>query len=152
MRAASGTHYQLSVAPKYRGPRDAGRDALGVRVCCCDATVCTCPSGIRVRSLIYEWPSLELVRALTGATEAAYAALTFSGKLGSSEMEAETKRGAEAEGGSDLLASVGSAPDYLLTLWDWQVGGCMRARACLCVFARVWCGVCELVAGQSKGR
>jgi len=50
---------------------------------------------------IFEYPSLKLHRILRDGTEEAYAHLDFSPK-------------------GDKLASVGSAPDYMLTLWDWK--------------------------------
>lgn len=51
--------------------------------------------------LIYQFPSLKLFRILRGGTEAAFTALNFSpdGKL---------------------LAAVGTFPDYMLTVWDWE--------------------------------
>ena len=50
---------------------------------------------------IFEYPSLKLHRILRDGTEEAYAHLDFSPK-------------------GDKLASVGSAPDYMLTVWDWK--------------------------------
>lgn len=50
---------------------------------------------------IFEYPSLKLHRILRDGTEEAYAHLDFSPK-------------------GDKLASVGSAPDYMLTVWDWR--------------------------------
>lgn len=50
---------------------------------------------------IFEYPSLKLHRILHEGTEEAYANLDFSPK-------------------GDKLASVGSAPDYMLTVWDWK--------------------------------
>lgn len=50
---------------------------------------------------IYEYPSLKLYRILRKGTERSYSSVTFSGS-------------------GDMLASVGSDPDYLLTVWDWK--------------------------------
>ncbi|XP_062841766.1 cilia- and flagella-associated protein 44 isoform X2 [Trichomycterus rosablanca] len=51
--------------------------------------------------IIYEYPSLRPYRILRGGTGHAYSCVDFN-----------------REG--TLLASVGSAPDYMLTLWDWK--------------------------------
>lgn len=51
---------------------------------------------------IYAYPSMKLYRVLTGGTEMAYVHCEFSSKLG------------------DKLVSVGSEPDYTLTVWDWM--------------------------------
>ena len=51
--------------------------------------------------LIYEYPSLKLYRMLRKGTLEAYAHLSFNPK-------------------GDLIASVGSDPDYQLTVWDWK--------------------------------
>ncbi|XP_069562406.1 cilia- and flagella-associated protein 44 [Brachyistius frenatus] len=51
--------------------------------------------------IVYEYPSLALHRVLRGGTEQDYSFVDFS------------------HDGS-LLASVGSAPDYMLTLWNWR--------------------------------
>ncbi|KAI8470236.1 MAG: hypothetical protein J3K34DRAFT_459006 [Monoraphidium minutum] len=60
---------------------------------------------------VYEWPSLALAATLPCGTERAYTAVEFDG-----------------EGG--LLAAVGGAPDYLLTLWAWREGAVvLRAKA-----------------------
>ena len=50
---------------------------------------------------VYVWPSLRRYRVLEGGTSQGYADLAF-----------------DPEG--DLLASVGTAPDFLLTVWDWR--------------------------------
>lgn len=57
--------------------------------------------GIKPNVNIFEYPSLKLHRILRDGTEEAYAHLDFSPK-------------------GDKLASVGSAPDYMLTVWDWK--------------------------------
>ncbi|KAG2482730.1 hypothetical protein HYH03_018361 [Edaphochlamys debaryana] len=60
---------------------------------------------------IYSYPALECVKVLSGGTERAYSALAFDAK-------------------GDTLASVGSFPDFLLTLWDWkQEAIVLRAKA-----------------------
>ena len=51
--------------------------------------------------IIYEYPSLRTYRILRNGTEAAYSDLDFSHT-------------------GNQLASVGSAPDYMLTVWDWK--------------------------------
>jgi WD40 repeat protein len=50
---------------------------------------------------IYEYPSLKVFRILRKGTERAYSDVSFS-----------------ADG--NLLATVGAAPDFLLTVWDWR--------------------------------
>ncbi len=50
---------------------------------------------------IYEYPSLKVFRILRKGTERAYSDVTFS-----------------ADG--NLIATVGAAPDFLLTVWDWR--------------------------------
>ena len=57
--------------------------------------------GIKPNINIFEYPSLKLHRILCEGTEEAYANVDFSPK-------------------GDKLASVGSAPDYMLTVWDWK--------------------------------
>ncbi|XP_056336376.1 cilia- and flagella-associated protein 44 [Danio aesculapii] len=57
--------------------------------------------GRQPNIIIYEYPSLRPYRILRGGTGVAYSCVCFS-----------------ADG--SLLASVGSAPDYTLTLWDWR--------------------------------
>ena len=51
--------------------------------------------------IIYEYPSLKLYRILRGGTETGYAFVDFNPA-------------------GTLLASVGSQPDFMLTVWDWQ--------------------------------
>lgn len=55
---------------------------------------------------IYSWPEVEKIGELVGASEKAVAFMTFS-------PVTKTRTG-------DLLASVGSSPDFMLTLWNWQ--------------------------------
>jgi len=50
---------------------------------------------------IYEYPSLDCIRILRNGTENGYSCVKFNPK-------------------GDKLASVGKAPDFLLTIWDWQ--------------------------------
>ncbi|WIA29897.1 hypothetical protein OEZ86_012366 [Tetradesmus obliquus] len=60
---------------------------------------------------IYAYPSLELVQTLAAGTERSYSCAVFS-----------------PDGA--MLASVGSSPDYLLTLWDWASGATLlRCKA-----------------------
>ena len=56
--------------------------------------------GTKPDILIYEYPSLRIYRILRNGTEKAYSNLDFS------------KDGTK-------LASVGSFPDYMLTIWNW---------------------------------
>ncbi|XP_053530993.1 cilia- and flagella-associated protein 44 isoform X1 [Ictalurus punctatus] len=51
--------------------------------------------------IIYEYPSLQPYRILRGGTGKAYSCVNFNGD-------------------GTLLASVGGAPDYMLTVWDWN--------------------------------
>ena len=53
---------------------------------------------------IYSYPDLRLYRLLREGTEQAYSDLDFS----------------SATSDGKLLASVGSSPDYMLTVWDWR--------------------------------
>ncbi len=88
-------------------------------------------------SIVYAWPSLEPVGSFAGGTEAAYVALDFSPQtLAGSQRTSRrtTAQDADSSSGStttsDLLASLGAAPDYLLTLWDWRSGvEVMRCKA-----------------------
>jgi len=57
--------------------------------------------GINPNIFIYEYPSFKIVRCCRLGTERAYSDVTFD------------KTGTK-------LASVGSEPDYLLTVWDWD--------------------------------
>ncbi|XP_050928726.1 cilia- and flagella-associated protein 44 [Lates calcarifer] len=57
--------------------------------------------GNQPNIIVYEYPSLRPHRILRGGTERAYSFVDFN------------------HDGS-LLASVGSAPDYMLTLWNWR--------------------------------
>ncbi|XP_053266653.1 cilia- and flagella-associated protein 44 [Pleuronectes platessa] len=57
--------------------------------------------GTQPNIIIYEYPSLRLHRILRGGTEQAYSFVEFN------------------RDGS-LLASVGSFPDFMLTLWNWR--------------------------------
>ncbi len=57
--------------------------------------------GVKPNIVIYEYPSLKLYRILRDGTELAYANLDFSPN-------------------GEKLASVGSAPDYMLIVWDWK--------------------------------
>ncbi|CAM4635885.1 unnamed protein product [Leuciscus chuanchicus] len=69
--------------------------------------------GRQPNIIIYEYPSLRPYRILRGGTGSTYSYMDFN------------------RDGS-LLASVGGAPDYMLTLWDWrqeQVTLCNKAFA-----------------------
>jgi len=57
--------------------------------------------GERPNIFVYEYPTLKLLRVLRRGTENAYTALAFSAS-------------------GEKIASVGSFPDYMLTVWDWK--------------------------------
>uniref|UniRef100_A0A8C4IP88 Cilia- and flagella-associated protein 44 n=1 Tax=Dicentrarchus labrax TaxID=13489 RepID=A0A8C4IP88_DICLA len=57
--------------------------------------------GNQPNIIVYEYPSLRPYRILRGGTERAYSFMDFNYD-------------------GSLLASVGSAPDFMLTLWDWR--------------------------------
>nr|XP_025949781.1 cilia- and flagella-associated protein 44 isoform X3 [Dromaius novaehollandiae] len=57
--------------------------------------------GKKPNLIIYEYPSLRPYRILRGGTEEAYVSADFNHS-------------------GTLLASVGSNPDYMLTIWDWK--------------------------------
>ena len=57
--------------------------------------------GVWPHIYIYEYPSLKLYRVLRRGTEKSYSCVCFSGN-------------------GELLASVGSNPDFLLTVWEWK--------------------------------
>ncbi|CAI9594588.1 unnamed protein product, partial [Staurois parvus] len=57
--------------------------------------------GHKPNIILYEFPSLKPFRILRGGTEEAYAFIDFNMS-------------------GTLLASVGSSPDYMLTIWDWK--------------------------------
>jgi WD40 repeat protein len=50
---------------------------------------------------IYHYPTLKLYRVISKGTERSYSCLSFSGS-------------------GDMLASVGSDPDFLLCVWNWK--------------------------------
>ncbi|XP_060626745.2 cilia- and flagella-associated protein 44 [Anolis sagrei] len=57
--------------------------------------------GWKPNMIIYEYPSLKPYRILRGGTEKAYAFADFNRS-------------------GTLIATVGSSPDYMLTVWDWK--------------------------------
>ncbi|XP_040195062.1 cilia- and flagella-associated protein 44 [Rana temporaria] len=57
--------------------------------------------GHKPNIILYEFPSLKPFRILRGGTEEAYTFVDFNMS-------------------GTLLASVGSSPDYMLTIWDWK--------------------------------
>ena len=72
--------------------------------------------GNEPRVYVYAYPSLEVVRVLPKGTERGYTTMAFS-----------------ADG--KTLATVGMAPDFMLSVWDWenQVGDARaRRRAVRC--------------------
>ena len=58
---------------------------------------------------IYQYPSLTLEQTLEHGTEQAYSAAAFNPS-------------------GDRLATVGSYPDFMLTVWDWK-SGCTLLRS-----------------------
>nr|XP_034970286.1 cilia- and flagella-associated protein 44 isoform X2 [Zootoca vivipara] len=67
--------------------------------------------GWKPNMIIYEYPSLRPYRVLRGGTEEAYAFADFNRS-------------------GTLIATVGSSPDYMLTVWDWkQEKIVLRAKA-----------------------
>ncbi|XP_041088697.1 cilia- and flagella-associated protein 44 isoform X2 [Polyodon spathula] len=58
-------------------------------------------NGVKPNIIIYEYPSLRPYRILRGGTEKAYSFVDFNSS-------------------GTLLASVGSSPDFMLTVWDWK--------------------------------
>ena len=63
--------------------------------------IAVCEKGDMPSVFLYEYPSFRLKRVLKNGTERAYSAANFS-----------------ADG--EKLATVGSYPDYMLTVWDWN--------------------------------
>jgi WD40 repeat protein len=57
--------------------------------------------GISPNILVFEYPSMKLFRLLRKGTQLAYSCIDFNPK-------------------GNMLASVGSNPDYQLTVWDWK--------------------------------
>ncbi|GLE00532.1 hypothetical protein PINS_up009289 [Pythium insidiosum] len=57
--------------------------------------------GVKPHICVYQYPAAQVCRVLRNGTELAYSSVTFS-------EDGET------------LASVGSAPDFLLTVWNWR--------------------------------
>jgi WD40 repeat protein len=57
--------------------------------------------GVKPNVYVYEYPSLRIIRILRLGTEKQYSYVQFSHT-------------------GDLLATVGGAPDFLLTVWDWR--------------------------------
>ena len=57
--------------------------------------------GFQPKIYIYSYPALQVINILAGGAERGYASLNFNSH-------------------GNKLASVASAPDYMLTVWDWQ--------------------------------
>jgi len=72
---------------------------------------CVAEKGFRPNVYVYEYPSLKLYRVLRMGTEMMYAHVEFSTS-------------------GKLLASLGGAPDYTLTVWNWKTQGViLKAKA-----------------------
>ena len=82
-------------------PSPGGNEVGCVEVHTGRQLICVAEKGAMPNAFIYEYPSLSLARVLKGGTERAYSAANFS-----------------ADG--EKLATVGSFPDYMLTVWDWS--------------------------------
>ena len=73
--------------------------------------ICVAEKGEMPNAFIYEYPSLTMIRVLKGGTERSYSAANFNGD-------------------GTMLATVGSFPDYMLTVWDWHKEAIvLRAKA-----------------------
>lgn len=59
------------------------------------------PTGDQPDVNIYGYPSKKLFKVLRKGTQRGYACMAFNAK-------------------GDQLATVGAAPDYMLTVWDWR--------------------------------
>ena len=59
------------------------------------------PAGKSPSVYIYEYPSLRLFRVLRGGTERAFSTACFDGE-------------------GEKLVTVGNAPDFMMTVWDWR--------------------------------
>ncbi|KAA6385443.1 MAG: putative Cilia- and flagella-associated protein 44, partial [Streblomastix strix] len=92
-------HNVISRQQTYINGRNKGFGALAVHPG--GKRIAVGERGIRPRILIYTYPEFEIVHTLYEGTESGFTALTFD-KAG--------KR----------LASVGTYPDFLLTIWDWD--------------------------------
>ena len=68
--------------------------------------------------VIYEYPSLRPYRILKGGTQRSYAYLDF--KFVDELPVGEKHEFCFFSNDGDLLASLGSSPDYMLTIWDWR--------------------------------
>jgi hypothetical protein len=82
-----------------------GHDGRGIGAVDVDGTrthIAVAEKGDSPNVYVYEYPSLKVVRILRKGTERAYSDVNFS-----------------ADG--ELLATVGAAPDYLLTVWEWKL-------------------------------
>ena len=79
-----------------------GGNAIGcVEVHTARQLIAVCEIGTMPNVFVYEYPSLRLRRVLKNGTERAYSAANFSND-------------------GSKLATVGSFPDYMLTVWDWD--------------------------------
>ena len=63
--------------------------------------ICVAEKGEMPNVFLYDYPSLRLRRVLRNGTERAYSAANFSSD-------------------GSKLATVGSFPDYMITVWDWE--------------------------------
>ena len=77
----------------------------------CSSTAVLLSPLLPACSYIYQYPGLNLFRTLPSGTEQAYSCAVFNSD-------------------GSMLASVGSAPDYMLTLWEWQTASTLlRCKA-----------------------
>ena len=85
--------------------------------------------GDKPRLYVYSYPDLRVVRICRNGTERGYSCVAFDGDRG------------------ERLLSVGSSPDYLLTVWDWRgerIVQRSKAFAQVCVW-RVWAWMRDFV-------
>lgn len=81
-----------------------GRNSLGVGAIAVHPNkplFAVAEKGVDPNILIYSYPELKVVNTLAKGTERTYSDIEFNPS-------------------GDMLASVGNAPDFLLTVWDWQ--------------------------------
>ena len=100
---ATGNTYQIYNIDTHEKRLYHGRDTDGIGSIAVHPTrkyFAVAEKGRSPNIYIYEYPSLRLYRVLRRGTECLYAHVEFS--------SSGTK-----------LASIGGAPDYTITVWDW---------------------------------
>ncbi|KAK7198518.1 hypothetical protein NESM_000813500 [Novymonas esmeraldas] len=103
-------HIDSGVVESQDGPRDGAVGAVAVHPDGRSYVVGErCPANPLVRA--YSWPSRAPSQTLAGGAEVGYSALAFN-----------------ADG--SRLASVASAPDYTLAIWDWKMASLLLRSKC----------------------